>query len=158
MNHERFLGFSPPTQLPATFRSVKWINENIDNKETTEYIDALISHEIWLHCVLLLIITMHQHDETPQAHIVDKRDPGLYSSSSTGQCVWMFCKGQRDISQAVTPIAKLVPQNRSPLIPRPRHPAAGLRPLPNVCLQPSPLQSTTEAVLSRSARNVERLR
>ena len=37
--------------------------------------------------------------------------------------VWMFCKGQRDTS-AVTPIAKLVPQNRSPLIPRPRHPAA----------------------------------
>ena len=59
--------------------------------------------------------------------------------------VWMFCKGQRDTSQAVTPIAKLVPQNRSLLIPRPRHPAAGLRPLPNVCLQPSPLQSTTEA-------------
>ena len=111
-----------PTRLPATFRFVKWINENIDNKETTEYIDALISHEIWLHCVLLLIITMHQHDETPQAHIVGKRDPGPYSSSSTGQCV-MFCKGQHDTS-AVTPIAKLVPQNRSLLIPRPRHPAA----------------------------------
>ena len=141
-----------PTRPPATFRFVKWINENIDNKETTEYIDALISHEIWLHCVLLLIITMHQHDE---AHIVGKRDPGPYSSSSTGQCV-MFCKGQRDTSQAVTPIAKLVPQNRSPLIPR--HPAAALWPLPNVCLQPSPLQSTTEAELSRSAQNVGRRR
>ena len=146
-----------PNATPATFRFVKWINENIDNKETTEYIDALISHEIWLHCVLLLIITMHQHDETPQAHIVGKRDPDRTPAPPRAS-VWMFCKGQRDTSQAVTPIAKLVPQNRSLLIPRPRHPAAGLRPLPNVCLQPSPLQSTTEAELSRSAKNVGRLR
>ena len=66
---------------------------------------------------------MHQHDETPQAHIVGKRDPDRTPAPPRAS-VWMFCKGQRDTSQAVTPIAKLVPQNRSLLIPRPRHPAA----------------------------------
>ena len=66
---------------------------------------------------------MHQHDEAPQAHIVGKRDPDRTPAPPRAS-VWMFCKGQRDTSQAVTPIAKLVPQNRSPLIPRPRHPAA----------------------------------
>ena len=80
-----------PTRLPATFRFVKWINENIDNKETTEYIDALISHEIWLHCVLLLIITMHQHDETPQAHIVGKRDPDRTPAPPRAS-VWCFVR------------------------------------------------------------------
>ena len=114
-----------PTRLPAAFRFVKWINEineNIDNKETTEYIDALISHEIWLHCVLLLIITMHQHDEAPQAHIVGKRDPDRTPAPPRAS-VWCFVRASVTPG-AVTPIAKLVPQNRSPLIPRPRHPAA----------------------------------
>ena len=50
--------------------------------------------------------------------------------------VWMFCKGQRDTRQAVTPIAKLVPQNRSPLIPRPSPPATGLWPSAQ-CLSPA---------------------
>ena len=61
--------------------------------------------------------------------------------------VWMFCKGQRDTSQAVTPIAKLVPHKTGPTSLALAIPAA--RPM----FVSSP-HLPAEAVLSKSAQYV----